>query len=254
MTPSLNDPYGKLARAEEHLETLDRECHEFMRDDPYAFVCDKDTEPGLYLYRLKVHRIAPVRLGILVGDVVHNLRSCLDHLAWQLACVSTTTPHPRTEFPIFKDAGPGRRCFDPDGLKKIQSLPSAAQEIIEAEQPYHREKPDEDPLWLLQELSNVDKHRIILVPAPHSHSAIGTFSDSWSFQKADAVLYLGRLNDGDVVVRMKSPPRDEEPDVTPTFTIGVDLTEHSVMDIQNVLSRIRNSIRYDLLPQFARFF
>jgi hypothetical protein len=41
-------------------------------------------------------------IGVIAGDAVHNLRSALDHLAWQLALLNTAKPHPRTQFPIAR--------------------------------------------------------------------------------------------------------------------------------------------------------
>src|SRR5690349_9702856 len=42
-----------------------------------------------------------VRWGVLIGDRVHNLRTSLDHVAWQ-AAGSSDAPS-GTEYPIFKD-------------------------------------------------------------------------------------------------------------------------------------------------------
>jgi hypothetical protein len=41
-------------------------------------------------YRFYIHDLAPPDpdLGLIIGDCVHNLRACLDHLAFQLAILS----------------------------------------------------------------------------------------------------------------------------------------------------------------------
>jgi len=44
----------------------------------------------------------PERLGVLLGDWAHNLRSALDHLMWQLVILYGGTPNRRTQFPIFQ--------------------------------------------------------------------------------------------------------------------------------------------------------
>src|SRR5262249_51464823 len=75
----------------------------------------------------------PDRLFMLIGDVLHNLRSALDHLAWSLA---GTLADRNTEFPIFVDParfgardGNGR----PErggGLRKLHNMPAEAQSSV----------------------------------------------------------------------------------------------------------------------------
>jgi len=95
--------------------------------------------------------------SLVIGDCVQNLRSALDHMVWQLAPqrARVTTPTDR-EFPIFSDA----KKYDGGALSRIGSLPGAAQQVIESVQPFHLgAEYAQDPLWQLQTLSNIDKHR-----------------------------------------------------------------------------------------------
>jgi hypothetical protein len=46
-----------------------------------------------------------LEVGVIIGDVAHNLRSALDHLFWQLHCHYIGVPKPRwdtrkVQFPI----------------------------------------------------------------------------------------------------------------------------------------------------------
>lgn len=43
----------------------------------------------------------PTRFSVLIGEIVHQFRSGLDHLLWQLVLVNRCQPHSRSEFPIF---------------------------------------------------------------------------------------------------------------------------------------------------------
>ena len=46
----------------------------------------------------------------------------------------------------------------------IQGVSTSAEAIIDSLQPYHRgANAEEDALWVLRELNNVDKHRLLLV-------------------------------------------------------------------------------------------
>jgi hypothetical protein len=93
----------------------------------------------------------------MIGDVVHNARSALDYLIWQLAVhyIPGTIPEWRAkkiQFPI-EDTGKGftkRR-------KSFQEIPSSYWTIFDAAQPYN----GGDFLGLLRDLSNDDKHRLL---------------------------------------------------------------------------------------------
>jgi hypothetical protein len=97
----------------------------------------------------------------IAGDVIHNLRCALDHLAFNLVIVGATwgeTPPEKWEdiqFPIFHsfksyEAGKGRR---------IQGARREAIEAIDRLKPY---KGGCEALWLLRRLDNTDKHSFIL--------------------------------------------------------------------------------------------
>ncbi len=55
---------------------------------------DFEPETGYHVYRVTAwHSDATIRRwGLITGDSVHNLRSALDHLVWQLACHKTGGP------------------------------------------------------------------------------------------------------------------------------------------------------------------
>lgn len=126
--------------------------------------------------------------GLAIGETVHNLRSALDNLAFALARLRADPPaNPRKiAFPIFTDAT-RYRCSP--AVASLDQLPIEAAALIERLQPYHRQKadiegnPESDPLVLLQELSNDDKHRIpsVALLLPHEiqvHHSIEFYSDA----------------------------------------------------------------------------
>jgi hypothetical protein len=77
--------WAKLVRAEIHLQTLTTETRTFLDSAPYGITKSIDYERSSYLFRLDRVNEPPMSLGPIVGDFVHNLRSSLDHLAWQLS-------------------------------------------------------------------------------------------------------------------------------------------------------------------------
>jgi len=156
---------AKIDWAKDHLDHLDREIREFLTD-PYTVTRkDKVNEHRHYL-RFEFNPI-PVSIPLIAGDFCYCLRSGLDQLAWQLARINKVAqPRTATSFPIFSEKRQ-------NGFKdKTKDLLPLAVEVIEALQPYHRGAAfKEHPLWLLNELCNIDKHMIFAV-----NSVAGTVS------------------------------------------------------------------------------
>lgn len=92
MPPSLDNPRAKLGRAEEHLKALDKEARAFGEHDPNSIVRELDTRDKWVIYRIRVAEEPPVRLGLIFGDYLYNLRSALDNLVWQLVLLAGGTP------------------------------------------------------------------------------------------------------------------------------------------------------------------
>jgi len=86
MALKLDDSWTKLARGKEHLDTLALECEEYLLAGP-VFTAEVfyDPEAGTVEPEFRADPTPPPRIGAIVGDVAHNLRSALDVAAWQLA-------------------------------------------------------------------------------------------------------------------------------------------------------------------------
>jgi hypothetical protein len=132
------------------------------------------------IYGIEVIEPPPaVEWGVLTGEIVHNLRSGLDHLAYALCLAHTPgkTPRGNTEFPIFwnkdrfDDVKPGGGRF------KIRGMSWEMQSAIRDLQPLqHGKAAQAQSLWLLQEMSNIDKHRHVHL-AVLGYPAITSFED-----------------------------------------------------------------------------
>ena len=99
MAAGLDDPKLVLERAQEHLDDLYAKLATYREAHPVG-VCEYiDEERSLYVMELDPPEPDP-KVAIVAGDVIHTVRSALDHLAWQLASLNTLTPFDRTCFPI----------------------------------------------------------------------------------------------------------------------------------------------------------
>ena len=159
----------KLNRTQEHLTFLHQELLTHLQADSYEIITDSDFEEvadGMrktkLTRRVVFHKQIPLlRLGVIVGDVVSNLRSALDHVIYAIS-YSRKPDEFRddrsTEFPICDNAD---AFHSSRRQNEIRGLPPEAQAIVEGLQPYHGGKVGDDPLWMLREMSNIDKHRSI---------------------------------------------------------------------------------------------
>src|SRR5271156_1341219 len=90
---------SKIERAKKHVTDLDIAIRSFCESQPYTIATKQ--KPEIEHTTLCVENVQPVpdSITLIVGDAVHNLRSSLDHLAWQLVDAAGGTPGVHTYFP-----------------------------------------------------------------------------------------------------------------------------------------------------------
>ncbi len=152
----------KVCRAHHHRNELDRLIQSFLYSNPYTLFIDPNVQEGYKIVRVRKSKQPPEDIGVIVGDIAHNLRSALDHLACQFVIGNGCTPTTQTAFPIFSE--------DPKATEKslnkwkpmVKGMSPAAIRFIEDCQPYKiRHLPDPHHLSILSALSNWDKHHDI---------------------------------------------------------------------------------------------
>src|SRR5205823_12088781 len=96
-------------------------------------------------------------IATTVGDVLQNLMSALDHLAYQLVCVGMGSdgPFDHVYFPITDSVAE----YEAQKRHKVRGMRPDAIRAIDAIKPY---KGGNDILWRLYKLNNVDKHRLVI--------------------------------------------------------------------------------------------
>jgi hypothetical protein len=171
----------KIARAREHLDVLRAEIDDalaaFLKTEGKLKVTVTRLGPKGRNDDLPVHLVLPLptlRWGVIVGDVVHNLRSALDNAVEELTVTHHGGPLPATAFPVFRsrrrfhETTPGGDPALRSGLYKIRGVAPASAKLVEAEQPFHARDPERTALWQLNALWNLDKHRITPIVATRS--------------------------------------------------------------------------------------
>jgi hypothetical protein len=164
----LDSAFVKLDRADEHFDSVRMEIEAWTENGGYAFSRTQNHDLTEHRFHVCFNRQPDlVRWGLIAGDCAHNLRSALDHVAWECASRHGEPPD-GTEYPIFRDKA--RYLAERGAERKIAGIKDPAiRTLIEESQPWKRtsEESDRDPrgpadrnpLWILHELDRVDKHR-----------------------------------------------------------------------------------------------
>ena len=155
---------NKLDRANEHFHTLDEEILAWFTNHPDPLV-NVETEGAEHRLIYARDDFPRERFGVLIGDIVQNMRQGLDHLAFELAMFNspqmTEAQQGSSEFPVFWEEV---RWAD-SRTKKIGCMCECAKAKIERLQPFKAGDPgyQDSPLWQIHELSRIDKHRLLLI-------------------------------------------------------------------------------------------
>lgn len=167
VSPLLDSVREKIGRACLHFDAINAALKLTLSTEPEteSITFDVDGEGQHLVSRFrKVDPIDP-SLPLMIGDCVHNLRSGLDHLVYQLAVLNHTpvSAAEKTAFPICLTKG-GKSGFDERVRRFEKFISDAALAEIEKSQPYKAyDVPDESDIWILHQLDIIDKHRLLLV-------------------------------------------------------------------------------------------
>jgi hypothetical protein len=235
---------AKIGRAHKHLKEFDSLVVDYCRPDAYTIAEHDDLVNKCHILHVEF-KVIPGDIHLSLADAIYCLRSGLDQLAWQLALLGNPTPSRDVMFPIHSDQSiKAEERF----RKLVWDMPCEAVAIIKDLQPYNRGAAyRDDPLWQLNELSNIDKHRLPTGRATDANFNVepsgGTRHDldygieiSWPLPLEDAVVF--------------KPSR-------PTLVFGDPLDSSRSVPLELTredIAKIYNFVRNDVAPRFARFF
>ncbi len=170
------DLYGvwaKYERAVEQLTSLNEEVLAFGKQPyPYTIVRQVCDEGAHYVFGLKPAWPTNLqdRWGAIIGEIVHDLRSALEQLVWQLVLLNGGQPRKSHTFPIrVKEPAEGfavemrRKWTDKSGrvcYGPLFGVNDDALTLIESCQPY--KGSNGALLRQLHEMWNTDKHKTLI--------------------------------------------------------------------------------------------
>lgn len=98
MSLPLDGVLQKIERADEHIKNLNDEIGTFIEDN-YRIVSKPDDDATTSIITV-VGPDPPLRFSVIVGEIIHQLRSSLDHVIWQLVLANGKVPTRYHQFPI----------------------------------------------------------------------------------------------------------------------------------------------------------
>jgi hypothetical protein len=221
-----NSVIGKIDRARQHLDALDSEVRMFIESEPYEIRHEVNTETNEKVVVFHPTRSIPWPLPYILGDLVHNLRSSLDHAVYELTIRHCGAPVRGSEFPVFDD----RDKFQQYAPRKIRGLREITRTIIEQLQPYNlrKEGTRESILWWLHQLSIIDKHRTVHLCRIQASQAQIMFIRDVTFKSERGITQTipGILADGAVLARwFPAGVADKEADTEVQIAIDIAMDE-----------------------------
>lgn len=160
MNHPLDGIRAKIEWADQKIRNLNDEISTFLSENRYSTITKSDPKTGeRVLYAVGI--APPIRFAIVAGEIIHHLRSCLDHLVWQLVLANGKQQPKLQAFPVASSVKKFKEACDRGYIKGISGT---AQAIIERLQPYHcKGGYDGHWLWVLHRLDATDKHQVLLV-------------------------------------------------------------------------------------------
>lgn len=254
----------KFRRAHKHLLDANAAVRDFLKDQPYEIVRDEDSEPNRMLFWVTLHEEPSADISLAAGDAIHNMRSALDHLVYEISSQREADPGD-TSFPLltkeenWDKRGKHGALLVNSGLNRVRLLPDEAQTLIHDLQPWPRPQPfapdmfgpNRKRLWELHAFDIADKHKNLNVAVLYIE-VVGVGHNEVSPDLGFESVYRGplQLNTRTLVLRLLNPAKVDveflprldvvfSEGLTPNEPIGRKLEEimRNVCVVLNALSR-----------------
>lgn len=155
-TSSLDQINVKVNRARFHLEALSALLGAYFQSQPFSIGTRRDPRTRRLDYFVQDVKPLPTGTSAVVGDVLQNLRSALDHVAYRLVSVGAgIAPSGHVYFPIADS----RTAYERKRSNDLRGARPQAIRAVDGLRPY---KDGNLTLWQLHKLNIVDKHRALI--------------------------------------------------------------------------------------------
>ena len=157
---------AKLERANEILANLELEASRYFSQNPAVVRLEHKHVHDEYTFMAYGDPNPPLRFAVMTGEIVHHLRSSLDHLITALVINNGVQPTFQHQFPICTS----EQDFDKACRKgQLRGLSESAKKLVRGEQPFVTPKPSTTILNVISKFDNADKHRLLVVVTAIAH-------------------------------------------------------------------------------------
>ena len=147
----------KIDRATEHVNELNEL---FQKQRPFSYILETNTKTGQRATFAKKNEAVIHRAALICGDVIHNLRSALDHAYWEVVSPVATTEKERRllQFPFSETEARLDETVKTRLADRVS--PSFYQTLIDLKP--HGEPGGNELLSLIHKLDIIDKHKLLI--------------------------------------------------------------------------------------------
>ena len=243
----------KVTRAEKHLQELEKELALFFEKKPFQVSVKVDEESRKPIYYLSSVSNVPDNIALLTGDIIQNLVTALDHLAYQLIS-KDTDDHPPKPNAIYFPIAESLEKYEGSKHRKLKGASVKTISAIDQLKPY---KGGNDLIFSLHSLNNIEKHRVLLTAGIKSSGIelFPTMQDQMIRQGIPAELMNQFRSKGIVLIeKVKGFPLtvgselyigvvDEKPKKDMQFHFDIGLSEDCIVDTISLLTLMKDYIK-----------
>lgn len=158
--------FQKLKRADDNIASLHDEILAFVQSCKYPVLPNiENAKEFLDAVGYFKNLVIPKRFSVLSGEIVHHLRSSLDHITWHFSNAEYRIKSENAiEFPVFR-IDPLTQAAKDRYERKIKGISNPnALSLIRDLQPYRRgSDAEDDPICIVHDMDRFDKHRELAI-------------------------------------------------------------------------------------------
>ena len=199
----LEGVYAKVERAHSQLRSLESDLGKYCDQQRLMIVHRRESDRQIWVFVGETPRV-PVEFSVRIGEIVHNLRSALNHLVWQLVIANGETTDRRNEYPIFRE----EHRYENESKRKLRGVEPHGKSMIRSYQPYQVHGGIGSQLWLLHVMSTNDKHRhlnITTAIANGMNALVVSDSDGEERTPAGGRTFVGALREDKQLAELDNP-------------------------------------------------
>ena len=150
----LKSAFLKLERADQHIADLEHKISIHQATKPHRFSVYVDDQTNRVCAQIIIERPLPSMLALIIGDAVHNLRTALDHMVWEI--IGTCANNPKQDRSLQLPSGDTRVSYEAF-CRGIQTSSDWATEALIKLEVFPGGKGM--PIYNIKLFDNVDKHK-----------------------------------------------------------------------------------------------